>query len=64
MKFNWKKLNWKTTAAGAALIAIEGLKLWKPAWAPLLTTVQTTAISGGLVAAADAKKPRTRKPKA
>ena len=62
MKF-WKKLNWKTTAAGAALIGLEAMKLWQPDWAPLITTVQTTAIGGGLVAAADAKTPRRRQPK-
>lgn len=65
MKKFLKKLNWKTTAAGAVLIGLEAVKLWQPDWAPLLTTVQTTAIGSGLVAAADAKKPATRRqPKA
>lgn len=50
------KVNWKTTLAGAALLGLELTKLVKPQWEPLLTSIQTTVVGGGLIAAADSKK--------
>jgi hypothetical protein len=57
------KLNWKTTLAGACLIGLEVVKVVQPTWAPVITSLQTSVIGGGLVAAADGKRPRTRQPK-